>query len=72
MTQSPSGQMTWKSSGQDCTLFLRHSPSDPWRHYGEFPELIKPDMKHMSQGFATFVSLLRCNWESVRSESLRN
>lgn len=67
MTQTSPGQMTWKSSGQDCDLFLRHSPNDPWRHYQEFPDLMKPDPQNMSLGFATFVALMKCNWETVRT-----
>ena len=66
MTQPIPGQMTWKSSGVDCILFLRHSPNDPWRPYQEFPQLMQPDPKDMSPGFATFVSLLKCNWETVQ------
>jgi hypothetical protein len=67
MTQNAPGQMTWKSSGQDCNLFLRHTPADPWEHYQKFPQLIKPDPKDVSAGFATFIALMKNNWETVQS-----
>ncbi len=67
MTQLSPGQMTWKSSGEDCTLFLRQTATDPWRPYQDFPQLIKPDPQHVSAGFSTFIALLKNNWETVQS-----
>lgn len=67
MTQPAPGQMMWKSSGEDCTLFLRHSAADPWRPYQDFPQLRQPDPQHVSAGFSTFISLMKRNWETVQS-----
>ena len=68
MTQPTPGQMTWKSSGQDCNLFLRHTATDPWRPYHDFPQLMQPDPKEASKGFATFISLLKHDWETVQTQ----
>lgn len=60
------GQMTWKPPGTtDCVLHLRHNPSEPWRYYKEFPEYVLPDPPDFSEGYATFVALLKKKWETV-------
>jgi hypothetical protein len=64
-TNSP-GQMTWKPPGiSDCILHLRHSPTDPWQHYKEFPEYVLPDPPDFSEGYATFIALMKKNWQAV-------
>ncbi|MBW4658324.1 MAG: hypothetical protein KME15_06595 [Drouetiella hepatica Uher 2000/2452] len=65
---SPSGQMLWKLEGSDRILHLRHNPSEPWRPYEEFPQYALPDPQDFSKGIATFMALLKKNWESVKSE----
>jgi hypothetical protein len=64
-TQSP-GQMTWKPPGEtDCVLHLRQTTSEPWRHYKDFPEYALPDPPEFSEGYATFLALLKQNWQAV-------
>lgn len=60
------GQMTWKPPGTtDCALHLRHAPSDPWKFYQEFPQYVLPDPPEFSQGYATFIALLKKGWKAV-------
>lgn len=64
MTYVTPGQMTWKRPGSDdCTLYLRHSATDPWQYYRDFPEYVLPDPPSFSDGYATFLALLRQNWQ---------
>lgn len=64
MRESIRGEMTWKPDGvMGRTLYLRLSPHDRWRCYKEFPEYAIPDPPGNSQGYKTFVSLLRQQWK---------
>ncbi len=65
---SPSGQMLWKLEGSDRILHLRHSASEAWRPYEEFPQYALPDPQGFSKGIATFIALLKKNWEAIKSE----
>jgi hypothetical protein len=66
MTQIPHGQMTWKIEGMaDSALLLRHDPAEPWRSYKDFPEYAMPDPPDFSEGYATFMVLLKAQWELV-------
>jgi hypothetical protein len=66
MTDISSGQMTWKVPGaSECSLHLRRHPSEPWRHYKEFPEYSLPDPPDFSEGYATFLALLKKNWQTL-------
>lgn len=57
------GQMTWKLPGAtECILHLRHHPSEPWRFYKEFPQYVLPDPDGFSEGYATFIALLKKGW----------
>jgi hypothetical protein len=65
MPYSP-GQMTWRPYGAtEPALHLRLSPLDPWKSYKEFPQFMQPDPPHFSEGYATFIALLKQNWQSV-------
>lgn len=60
------GQMTWKLPGtEDCALHLRHNPAEPWRSYQDFPQYVLPDPPEFSEGYATFVALLKKGWKTV-------
>ena len=61
------GQMLWMLVGEDRVLHLRHDASEPWRHYEEFPDYIKPDPQGFSKGIATFMALLKQEWTTVKS-----
>ncbi|NEP16606.1 MAG: hypothetical protein F6J97_06820 [Leptolyngbya sp. SIO4C1] len=64
-SQSP-GQMTWRPEGTNNTaLHLRLDASEPWQHYSQFPEYALPDPPEFSEGYATFLALLKQNWEIV-------
>ena len=66
MTDARRGQMTWKPDGiAGRVLYLRSQPFEPWRHYQEFPQHFLPDTPGKSQGYATFISLLRKGWKTV-------
>ncbi|NMF65923.1 hypothetical protein [Brasilonema octagenarum] len=66
MSDTLPGQMTWKPPGTtDCVLHLRQNSSEPWRYYKEFPEYVVPDPPDFSEGYATFVALLKKKWETV-------
>ena len=65
---SPNGQMLWKLEGSDRILHLRHSPLEAWRPYEEFPQYALPDPQGFSKGIATFMALLKKNWEAIKSE----
>jgi hypothetical protein len=66
MNQIPQGQMTWKLPGMaDSALHLRHHPAEPWRSYKEFSEYLLPDPPDFSEGYATFIALLKAQWELV-------
>ena len=62
-----SGQMTWRPEGTINTdiLYLRQNPSESWRPYTDFPEHYLPDPPSFSKGYATFLALLKKNWQSV-------
>ncbi len=66
MTDIPPGQMTWKlPDSDDCALHLRHNEQEPWRHYKDFAEYVKPDPPDFSEGYATFVALLKKKWQLI-------
>jgi hypothetical protein len=66
MTPKPSGQMTWRPEGTtETVLHLRLDPGDPWQHYADFPEYALPDPPEFSEGYATFMALLKENWEII-------
>jgi hypothetical protein len=66
MTDIPTGEMCWRPPGvSECALHLRHNQSEPWRPYEEFPEYFLPDPPGFSKGYATFLALLKKNWQSM-------
>ncbi|MEH2424436.1 MAG: hypothetical protein V7K48_27055 [Nostoc sp.] len=66
MTDIPTGQMTWRLPGSlESALHLRHNTSEPWRSYKEFPEYALPDPPGFSEGYATFLALLKKNWQPL-------
>jgi hypothetical protein len=44
---------------------LRHNASEPWRSYTEFPQYVVPDPPGFSEGYATFLALLKKNWQPL-------
>jgi hypothetical protein len=64
---SMNGQMLWKMEGDDRALHLRHDSSEPWRPYEDFPEYALPDPVGFSKGIATFMSLFKKGWVTVKS-----
>jgi hypothetical protein len=62
------GQMTWSPEGGASTgiLHLRLSPLESWKPYTEFPDHSKPDFPSTSKGYATFVALIKQQWQYVR------
>jgi hypothetical protein len=67
MRQKLVGQMMWKSEGASLNkvLYLRHHPLEQWQPYHNFPQYALPDAGGVSQGYATFLSLLRQNWQTL-------
>jgi hypothetical protein len=66
MTEFGPGQMTWKPEGfSDTALHLRHHPNDPWQPYADFPEYFLPDPPGFSTGYATFIALLKKEWQTI-------
>lgn len=66
MADMPTGQMTWRVPGaKEPALHLRHNPSEPWRLYREFPQYTHPDPPEFSEGYATFIALLKKGWEVI-------
>lgn len=67
MTDIPKGQMTWKPTGaiEAGILHLRHNASEVWRPYTDFPQYVLPDPPDFSTGYATFIALLKHQWEAV-------
>ena len=64
MTDIQTGQMTWRPPGSSkCGLHLRHKAFEPWRSYKEFPQYALPDPPGFSEGYATFLALLKNNWQ---------
>lgn len=61
------GQMLWKREGIDRVLHLRHNPSEPWRPYEEFSQYVLPDPPEFSKGIATFLALLKKDWQVIDS-----
>ncbi len=61
------GQMTWRPNGISSVgvLHLRMTPHEPWRPYTEFPDYRQPDLPASSEGYATFIALMRANWKHV-------
>jgi hypothetical protein len=65
-TGQTAGQMTWRLPGQrEPLLHLRSGPLAPWQPYTSCPQYAVPDRPFLSAGYATFVHLLRQNWEVV-------
>ncbi|HIK11174.1 MAG TPA: hypothetical protein IGS52_13045 [Oscillatoriaceae cyanobacterium M33_DOE_052] len=66
MTNGVKGEMTWKPEGvSGKLLYLRLKPFEPWRSYKEFPQYFRPDPPTHSQGYATFLHLLRSGWKVI-------
>ncbi|MDJ0735020.1 MAG: hypothetical protein QNJ47_13300 [Nostocaceae cyanobacterium] len=66
MADTVTGQMTWKPPGlEGSALHLRLDSSEPWRHYKEFPQYIVPDPSGFSEGYATFIALLKKDWKCI-------
>ncbi|MBD2507045.1 hypothetical protein H6G91_07155 [Nostoc muscorum FACHB-395] len=64
MTDIQTGQMTWRPPGSsESALHLRHKASEAWRSYKEFPQYALPDPPGFSEGYATFLALLKKNWQ---------
>ncbi len=62
MSDNSAGQMSWKVSGtNDCSLHLRHSDTETWCPYQDFSEYFLPDPPSFSQGYTTFLALLKKN-----------
>lgn len=66
-SQNPVGQMTWRPDGLISTgkLHIRLKPWEVWRPYTDFPEYTLPDPEGFSEGYATFLDLLRKKWPLV-------
>jgi hypothetical protein len=61
------GQMTWRLPGQvEPLLHLRSNPLEHWKPYNECPTYMAPDQPFLSEGYATFVKLLKLNWEIIK------
>lgn len=66
MMNEQKGEMTWKPNGVTVdVLHLRIAPSQEWLSYTEFPEYAIPDPPGFSQGYATFLALLKQNWKLI-------
>jgi hypothetical protein len=66
LNTTPPGQMTWRLPGSaECALYLRLRPTDPWKHFREFPEFVRPDPPSFSEGYATFIALLKQKWQVI-------
>jgi hypothetical protein len=67
MSASNLGQMTWRPDGINCEnmLYLRLKPFEKWQPYTEFPQYYLPDPHGFSSGYATFITLLKQNWQAV-------
>ncbi len=67
MQESHIGQMTWRLPGQvEPLLHLRTDILEPWKPYTECPQYMVPDPPDLSAGYATFVSLLKQQWQIVK------
>jgi hypothetical protein len=64
---STGGEMLWKLEGNDRILHLRHNQAEPWRRYEEFVEYVLPDPPGFSKGIATFMGLLKKDWQVLKS-----
>ena len=66
MSDCPVGEMTWRPEGiSDCILHLRHSATEPWQFYQDFPQYVLPDPPDFSEGYATFIALLKKGWKAI-------
>jgi hypothetical protein len=66
MVDSSKGQMTWKIPGAtDSALHLRRNPSEAWQPFQNFPEYVLPDPPGFSEGYATFIALLKESWQTL-------
>jgi hypothetical protein len=67
MNNQSKGQMTWRVPGvSEPTLHLRSNHLEKWKPYTECPQHMVPDQPYLSAGYATFVALLKQNWEVIR------
>ncbi len=64
MTNIPVGQMTWKVEGAaNSALHLRLHDHETWQPYQNFPDYVLSDPPGFSSGYATFLALLKENWQ---------
>ena len=65
MTNQSNGQMTWRPNGppSEGILHLRRKPYEAWQPYTAFPQYVLPDPPGFSQGYATFLALLKQKWQ---------
>ena len=61
------GQMCWTREDGENVLHLRHSPSEEWRQYEEFPDYVLDDPDGFSKGITTFRALLKKDWITIKS-----
>jgi hypothetical protein len=67
MQESLKGQMTWRLPGQiEPLLHLRPDDLTPWKPYTDCPQYMVPDKPDLSAGYATFVSLLKQQWQIIK------
>jgi hypothetical protein len=67
MTEILPGQMTWKPQGvaDSTVLHLRQNAGESWQPYTAFPQYVLPDPPEFSTGYATFLALLKKQWQLV-------
>jgi len=61
------GQMCWRREDGEHVLHLRHSPTEQWRNYEEFPDYVLQDPDGFSKGITTFRALLKRDWIAIKS-----
>lgn len=62
-------KMKWiRNKSGELQLHLKLSDATPWLHYSQCPQFVQPDNAMLSPGLATFLHLLRLNWEVVPTD----